>query len=90
MESNSKNWDSLASFLDQFGIIVENENLDKLKEGDQIAIDKLFRRIERYVMILTDAEFLKFENLEQIDFGEEEQEQIVTNQVSVDYNIASS
>ena len=90
MESNSKNWDSLASFLDQFGIIVENENLDKLKEGDQIAIDKLFRRIERYVMILTDAEFLKFENLEQIDFGEEEQEQIVTNQVSIDYNIASS
>ena len=88
MESNSKNWDSLATFLDQFGIIVENENLDKLKEGDQIAIDKLFRRIERYVMILTDAEFLKFENLEQIDFGEEEPEQPVANQVPVEYNVA--
>ena len=40
-------------------------------------------------MILTDAEFLKFENLEQIDFGQEELEQPIANQVPVEYNVAS-
>ena len=40
-------------------------------------------------MILTDAEFLKFENLEQIDLGQEEHEEPITNQVPVEYNVAS-
>ena len=53
---------------------MEDADLWKLKDGDQEAIDRLFRRLERYVTILTDSEFLKFEDLTTIDFAEEEEE----------------
>ena len=77
--------------MDQFGITVEGEDLKKLTDGDQDSIDRLFRRVERYVTILADANFLKFDNLSEIDFQEQDDDPpVVTRQASHDYNVAKS
>ena len=68
--SRSSNWDTVAEELDKVGLIIEDDALSDIKDAKQVAIDRLFTRIERYSTIIAGPDFLKFENVDVREFVE--------------------
>lgn len=46
-------------------INIQEESLEAIFRGEQKQIDAIFNRIERYSKIITDAKFLKYEELKE-------------------------
>ena len=70
MQTRLFNWNLICTELDKIGIIVENDKKSMYVAGDSQEIDKLFKRIERYVTrISSDSGILNFENYRREDTG---------------------
>ena len=66
--ASRSNWTVIANELDKIGVNIEEDALGEIVEGRQAPIEKVFKRIERYLTIIAGPDFIKFENLEKEDF----------------------
>lgn len=86
---SSHNWQLINAELDKISINIAEGDLSAIIKGDQAQIDRIFTRIERYSKIITDSNFLKFEDLKEEErYADDMDDSTVHNLAITDENLS--